>query len=73
MDQSFSPGDVVVHKSGGPRMTVMYVRKEGGLNCHWFDGTDHKNGEFVPATLRKAGNDQVLTTNTGSAGKMAAY
>jgi len=73
MDEGFSPGDVVVLKSGGPKMTVMYVRKDGELNCHWFDGTDHKAGEFVPAALRQAGNDEVLTAGQDSAGKLRGF
>lgn len=32
------PGDVVVFKSGSPRMTVMGLRaEEGSVNLTWFD------------------------------------
>lgn len=33
----FKPGDVVQVKSGGPKMTVDVVIKDGEVTCVWFD------------------------------------
>lgn len=41
----FNKGDVVVLKSGGPRMTVMDVT-DGKAACVWFDKTTEKRGVF---------------------------
>ena len=61
---SFSPGDVVMLKSGGPIMTVTAVKKyteglDGGAplkaNCYWFNSTaaghELKNALFDVATI----------------------
>lgn len=43
-------GDVVVLKSGGPKLTIETVV---GLraNCQWFDGKDLKGGSIPLASL----------------------
>lgn len=33
----FKNGDIVVLKSGGPRMTVMFYEQHAGVFCKWFD------------------------------------
>lgn len=42
MSETFSPGDIVVLKSGGPKMTVNSVN-EYGVHCQWFPPGDHAN------------------------------
>jgi uncharacterized protein YodC (DUF2158 family) len=46
----FKAGDVVVLKSGGPKMTVMEVRSDG-LLCRWFAGNESKIDVFEPVTV----------------------
>ena len=49
---SFKRGDVVVLKSGGPRMTVDSEQENGELWCVWFDGKNNRSGEsFHPDLL----------------------
>jgi uncharacterized protein YodC (DUF2158 family) len=48
---NFNIGDVVVLKSGGPKMTV--DRVEGGnMVCVWFDGNATKYGTFSSSALK---------------------
>ena len=52
----FTPGDLVVLKSGGPRMTVDKIGTVGGqpaVFCVWFEKTELKHASFAPATLNK--------------------
>jgi uncharacterized protein YodC (DUF2158 family) len=35
--QVFKPGDVVVLKSGSPKMTVAFVNSEGAVWVSWYD------------------------------------
>lgn len=35
----FNPGDVVVLKSGGPKMTVRRPEVDQAYLCEWFEGT----------------------------------
>lgn len=60
---NFQRGDVVVLKSGGPKMTVedtgdysqgMGIGPKDGVSCIWFDKTKRMNGVFDAATLEKA-------------------
>ncbi len=48
----FKEGDIVVLKSGGPRMTVSHY-DVGMVVCTWFVGTEQKHGTFNEATLFK--------------------
>jgi len=52
-DEAFKVGDVVMLKSGGPKMTVSFVSDESGLiECTWFDKSgERKHDEFSPDTL----------------------
>lgn len=43
-------GDVVVLKSGSPKMTVQAIR-DGLAICVWFSGTEALFGEFRPEAL----------------------
>jgi uncharacterized protein YodC (DUF2158 family) len=47
---SFEPGDVVIAKSGRPRMTVEGY-EDGYVVCFWFDGKTRHSGTFKEATL----------------------
>ena len=58
---SFSPGDQVKLKSGGPTMTVEKVRGDT-VTCVWFDGKKAHDRKFLAATLEIAtleGADEV--------------
>lgn len=51
----FSVGDVVVLKSGGPRMTVESIDAESSkAHCVWFDKAVAKHGDF-PIDLLTSG------------------
>lgn len=55
MDDQFKAGDVVQLKSGGPKMTVSYVREWQGqmeANCDWFEGTTNHSGSFPVTSLK---------------------
>ncbi len=48
---SFSIGDVVMLKSGGPKMTVTYA-KDREVFCRWFpDHSTDKSASFPPEAL----------------------
>jgi uncharacterized protein YodC (DUF2158 family) len=48
---TFNIGDIVVLKSGGPKMTVYEIEEED-YYCQWFDGKDIlNNGTFTISTL----------------------
>lgn len=56
MSEEFKPGDVVVLKSGGPKMTIAFRAESGNAwVCHWFEGATRRDGGFVPETLKKEG------------------
>jgi uncharacterized protein YodC (DUF2158 family) len=49
----FAVGDIVVLKSGGPKMTVTgIIGKE--LLTQWFSGSNFQNGHFPPDSLNPA-------------------
>lgn len=50
MSQTFSVGDTVVLKSGGPLMTIESIGDEI-VWCAWFVNDDKKRGQFPPDTL----------------------
>lgn len=43
-------GDVVVLKSGGPRMTIEEINDDAAL-CQWFDGTKAQRERFPLKSL----------------------
>lgn len=54
MSAAFKAGDVVQLKSGGPKMTVMYVGDRYGdeaVFCVWFEGPRKMEDMFPPETL----------------------
>jgi len=53
----FENGDVVELKSGGPRMTVTYIREGGGITGTWFNPEGELRWcEFPPEALEKSGD-----------------
>lgn len=48
----FKKGDIVVLKSGGPRMTVHQVHEEGDVTCVWFKVNERDQHGFDPETLK---------------------
>lgn len=56
MANSFSPGDLVQLKSGGPPMTVSKITGddyvETGYRCEWFRGAAKENSHFYEHTLQ---------------------
>jgi uncharacterized protein YodC (DUF2158 family) len=54
MADQFKEGDVVVLKSGGPKMTVNEVYLNGNLNCIYFDKEqNYKVKDFKPDSVKK--------------------
>ncbi len=55
MSNEFKVGDIVLLKSGGPKMTVDKVRDTIGsdefVNCVWFAGAKREHAVFKPDTL----------------------
>jgi uncharacterized protein YodC (DUF2158 family) len=47
----YKTGDIVRLKSGGPGMTVEYVRQDGQIYCHWFAGNKLEGGSFSPEAI----------------------
>jgi uncharacterized protein YodC (DUF2158 family) len=56
MTNQFKPGDVVVLKSGGPKMTVdkvgLNMHKTPRVWCEWFEGSAKHTGNFTPESLK---------------------
>jgi uncharacterized protein YodC (DUF2158 family) len=55
-DASFSDGDTIHLKSGGPAMTVEFTRDFYGelrVHCVWFVGTKQHRDSFPPTALEK--------------------
>ena len=54
----FQPGDVVVLKSGGPKMTVDQTGDDSlgraAVWCDWFEGNKKISDTFPPTSLEKA-------------------
>jgi len=46
-------GDVVVLKSGGPKMTVAYIGNSGKIDCVWFKESNEKRGTFHVEAVQK--------------------
>jgi uncharacterized protein YodC (DUF2158 family) len=58
MADQFKPGDVVMLKSGGPKMTVESVGDSfgGGVRVwvNWFEGSKKMSDSFEPNSLKQA-------------------
>lgn len=54
MATSFSPGDIVQLKSGGPAMTVSEknTHASGEYYCIWFKGASRERGSFHGDVLK---------------------
>jgi len=52
----FQVGDVVVLKSGGPRMTVTYLEEHGKVQCEWFGSHEAQSfkSSYAAAALEAA-------------------
>lgn len=65
----FSVGDVVVLKSGGPKMTVSEVGvDEGQIKCVWFDNMKRETALFNPDTLSNTHSAEVVQKSGRSIG-----
>lgn len=54
---TFKEGDLVVLKSGGPKMVVSSIGTmydDDVVRCEWFAGTKRESAPFNPATLKLA-------------------
>lgn len=52
METQIKIGDVVLLKSGGPKMTVYFIINDT-ISCQWFDNNNEaKNGDFIISTLK---------------------
>jgi uncharacterized protein YodC (DUF2158 family) len=65
MAEEFQKGDVVVLKSGGPKMTVSNTGDSafgGGYKvwCVWFEKTKKFEDTFEPEVLKKAGEPGLM-------------
>jgi uncharacterized protein YodC (DUF2158 family) len=58
---SFKKGDLVVLKSGGPKMTVDDPESGGRVHCVWFAGAKRETGYFDPDTIQLASQEQPKT------------
>ncbi len=58
MERKYAKGDLVVLKSGGPKMTVDSYAWHGNyesddtLVCFWFDGQERKKAEFNQESVK---------------------
>ena len=50
---TFTPGDIVRLKSGGPKMTVLDAKGEA-VTCKWFDRNGKLHSDGFPALLIEA-------------------
>jgi len=56
MNDGINTGDVVVLKSGGPKMTVARLEPISGVPyaiCDWFNGDKTERNSFPIASLKK--------------------
>jgi uncharacterized protein YodC (DUF2158 family) len=57
-DLLFSPGNLVLLKSGGPVMTVYEVQAAGErvrIHCEWFDDRELRRDVFMQGELLRTG------------------
>lgn len=51
--ENLKAGDVVVLKSGGPKMTISKIHQNHEfVTCTWFDGSNVKSHDFVTKALK---------------------
>lgn len=50
---SFSEGDIVRVKSGGPAMTIQWVDGKSAF-CIWYDGNTHQEASIALSALEEA-------------------
>lgn len=56
----FKPGSIVTLKSGGPKMTILRNKTDGGFfDCMWFDANLPQNSSFHEDALEPIDPDQV--------------
>lgn len=51
-NNTFNPGDVVVLKSGGPKMTYEYENANYEATCSYFINNERKRESFVYEALK---------------------
>lgn len=62
MADSFKAGDLVQLKSGGPKMTVERVDRDGGVYAVWFAGAKREHAHFSSAALKPATDEPEAKT-----------
>lgn len=67
----FKEGDIVVVKSGGPKMTVSKISTEGCF-CTWFQEGKPQSYLFESAVLKKVEEPAGAVKGIGSASKDAS-
>lgn len=48
---TFTEGDVVMLKSGGPKMTIAKIHHDRQCYCNWFEGNKHFYATFPESSL----------------------
>lgn len=59
MPNAIKEGDVVLLKSGGPKITVGPAMSNGGFMCHWFYNFEVRKEVFSPEQLKLAEEEHI--------------
>jgi uncharacterized protein YodC (DUF2158 family) len=54
MPEQFKTGDVVMLKSGGPKMTITKINSSSEVWCAWFEGSKKSSSYFESNSLKHA-------------------
>lgn len=57
MENNYKAGDTLELNSGGPKMTIEFIKKSNDgesnmINCSWFTGAELKRESFYEAALK---------------------
>lgn len=58
-----NPGDIVVLKSGGPKMTIVSNCRNGEFVCYWFSGDSLQQNSIPECALKKIEPDELNQEN----------